>query len=121
MGFMAVLVSLPIPFLQNKYFVYFFIWWLLFFGAFILPTMTGIMLNSVKESRRTTANSLATLAYNLFGYLPAPFIYGAISDLYKGDTQFMGYRWAIGVILYWSISSFVTLALGLCFKVEEAK
>ena len=82
--------------------------------------MTGIMLNSVKESRRTTANSLATLAYNLFGYLPAPFIYGAVSDLYKGDSESMGYRWAIGVILYWSITSFITLILGLYFKYEDA-
>lgn len=41
--------------------------------------MMGIMLNTVAEERRTTANSIATMIFNLCGYLPAPFIYGAIS------------------------------------------
>jgi hypothetical protein len=51
------------------------------FGAFILPTITGIMLNSVPENMRPQANSLAVLAYNLLGYLPAPFLYGFISTI----------------------------------------
>jgi hypothetical protein len=46
-GVMAVLVSLPAPFLDSKIAVYLMMWLLLFFGAFMLPTMTGIMLNSV--------------------------------------------------------------------------
>ena len=30
------------------------------------------------------ANSLAFLSYNLFGYLPSPFIYGLVYDSGKG-------------------------------------
>ena len=81
LGFFAVISALPVPFLHEKMFIYLFIWMLFFFGASILPTMTGIMLNSVEVERRTTANSLATLSYNLLGYLPAPFIYGLFSDI----------------------------------------
>lgn len=43
----ANLVSLPLPFLNSKHGVYFMMWMTLFFGAFVLPTMTGIMINSV--------------------------------------------------------------------------
>ena len=45
------------------------------------------MLNSVAESRRTTANSIATLIYNLCGYLPAPFIYGAVAEIGVGTVD----------------------------------
>ena len=68
-----------------------------FVGAFIFPTMTGIMLNSVDQARRSTANSLATLGYNLFGFLPAPFIYGTVSTL--GSNEAYSSRWALGCIM----------------------
>lgn len=60
------------------------------------------MLASVQAERRTAANSIATLSYNLFGYLPAPFIYGLFSDIYP-DNERASHRVAISVILYWSI------------------
>ena len=75
------LFALPTPFSSVKLSLYSLIWTTLFIGAFMLPTMTGVMLNSVDESLKTTANSLATLGYNLFGFLPAPCIYGYVSTL----------------------------------------
>lgn len=83
-AFLGLLISLPIPFAKTKILTYALTWLLLFVGAFLVPTLTGIMINSVSESRRTTANSLATLGYNLFGYLPAPILYGFISS--RGDN-----------------------------------
>jgi hypothetical protein len=59
MGICAVISALPIPFFTNFHAFATFIWFLLFFGGFILPPMTGIMLNSVSEYQRISANSLA--------------------------------------------------------------
>ena len=39
--------GLPTPLVDDKYKIYVLIWLTLFIGAFLLPTMTGIMLNSV--------------------------------------------------------------------------
>ena len=78
-AFLAVVSALPVAFLDSKAGVYACLWLVLCFGAFVLPTITGIMLNSVPEALRPTANSMAVLAYNLLGYLPAPFIYGFVS------------------------------------------
>ena len=39
------------------------------------------MLNAVEEEKRTAANSIANLCYNLLGYLPAPSFYGFISSI----------------------------------------
>jgi len=80
-GALVAVISLPVPFLSSKYAVYVIIWLVFFLGSFILPTLTGIMISSVADYQRTTANSIATLSYNLLGYLPAPFMYGLVSEI----------------------------------------
>ena len=90
--------------------MYVMMWLLFYFGAFLLPTMTGIMLNSVREERRTTANSVATLWYNLFGYLPAPFVYGFVSSL--GSDMVLASREAMGCLMFATLITFALLLLG---------
>jgi sugar phosphate permease len=48
----------------------------LFFGGMTMPVATGLMLNQVPQNMRTVCNSIANMTYNLFGYVPAPYIYG---------------------------------------------
>ena len=57
----------------------------LFCGAFVMPACTGIMLNQVPPKLRTMANSVANFSYNLFGYLPAPIMYGYFYEM--GDSK----------------------------------
>lgn len=45
-----------------------------------MPAATGIMLNLVPQTMRTSANSLANFSYNLFGYVPAPYLYGVFYE-----------------------------------------
>ena len=113
LGSFAVINAIPIPFLSNKITVYLLLWLVFFFGASILPTMTGIMLNSVEIELRTTANSIATLAYNLFGYLPSPFVYGLFSDIIKGDEN-TSHRVALATILYYSIPAVLFTVCAYC-------
>ena len=49
MGGFAVLSALPIPWMNEFYYVGILFWLLLFFGGFILPPVTGIMINSVGD------------------------------------------------------------------------
>jgi len=109
-AFLGMLIALPIPFLNSKIWCYALIWLLLFSGAFLVPTLTGIMLNSVEESKKTTASSIATLGYNLFGYLPAPVIYGFISS--RGSDIVLSSRYALGAILSTSIIIFIEIGTG---------
>jgi MFS family permease len=48
-GILAAVCAIPIPLLDNFYTIAGLYWGLLFFGGFILPPMTGIMLSSVKS------------------------------------------------------------------------
>lgn len=46
-AFLATVVSLPVPFIDSFIVCTFMLWLILFFGGFILPILTGILLNSV--------------------------------------------------------------------------
>jgi len=120
LGFFACISCLPIPFCTNKYLVYLLLWCVFFFGATIIAPLVGFMLASVEAERRTTANSLATLAYNLFGYLPAPFIYGLAVDMVPA-SEATKHKVAIGIILYWSILAMVLMmgAMYLFLKAQQ--
>lgn len=117
MAMCATLSALPIPFIDSFYIVLALMWSLLFCGGFILPILTGILLNSVGLYERTVANSLANLSYNLLGYLPAPSVYGLICSLTGGEKS----RWGLTVLMYWTIFSSGCLFITLMIKLTQAK
>jgi hypothetical protein len=49
MGIGAVVCALPIPFFNDFYYIGILFWGVLFFGGFILPPVTGIMISSVAD------------------------------------------------------------------------
>jgi hypothetical protein len=108
----GVLIAVPIPLTESKNLAYLLTWCLLFSGAFLVPTLTGIMLNSIQQSYKTTANSIATLGYNLFGFLPAPVIYGYVSIL--GKNPVVASRFALACIMYWSV--FILIMIFLAYS-----
>jgi len=128
-GFLCLCVSVPVPFLSTKYPVYALIWLLLFFGAFLLPTITGMMLNSVPVKVRASANAIAVLAYNMLGNLPAPFIYGYVStlgiDTENTDKKVIKYqtsrasRWALGIVMGWTFLSVGCFLIAANIKLRE--
>ena len=87
MSIIASFVALPIPFLNSFPVFLALLWLVLFCGGFCLPPVTGIMINSVNQHHKSTANSIANLCYNLIGYLPAPSIYGLVSWLTDDDPK----------------------------------
>ena len=79
-----------------------FIMFELFCGAFVMPACTGIMLNQVPPNMRTMANSVANFFYNLFGYLPAPMMYGYFYQM--GDSS--DNHWGLVSIQVFTIFAF---------------
>ena len=99
LGMVAIICGLCGIFPDNVYTVSFFLGLQLFGGGFAMPALTGAMLNQVPPSSRALANSIANLVYNLFGYLPAPAIYGLAYDAWGG-------HWGMAVL---QAGTFITL------------
>lgn len=113
-GVLAVVSAVPVPFVEFAHFAY-LIWFVLFFGGFMLPQVTGIMLNSVEESKRTPANSVANLCYNLLGYLPAPSFYGMVSSIANNPKS----RVPMACLLYTTFFSIYFLLTGINKKLAK--
>jgi len=65
------------------------------------------MISSVPKKYRAFGNSTAQIFLNLFGFLPAPFLYGLICQLTGGrDSQ-----WGMVLIMFWSIFGLGTVSL----------
>jgi len=111
MGWACTAFAIPVPIVDNFTSFGILIFGLLFCGASLLPSLTGIMLNCVPDHQRASANSLAQVSYNLFGWMPAPFVYGLVSQI-AGDSQVLGDKEKSRVPLAFIIYSEVfTLAL----------
>lgn len=101
-----------LPVIDNVPIFVILIWLLLFFGGSIVPGLTGIMLSSTPEKTKEVANSITHLCYNLFGYLPAPFLYGLVCK-YTGGAES---RYGLAFILLWSFFGVGFLFLAKYFK-----
>lgn len=86
------------------------LWMVIFFVSFLFPIVTGILLNSVKAAERPLANSLSNLIFSIFGYMPAPLIYGIVSES----------RYGLGIILYSTVISTTFLLLALICKLKRS-
>ena len=57
--------------------------WLAFFsGGAIMPILTGVIITSLPQHLRASGNSLQLFVGTLLGYLPAPYVYGALEDYF---------------------------------------
>lgn len=82
----SIIVSVPIPYLglDIVWLQVTLLWFMLFSGGMMLPAIMGLMLNTVDENLKTTANSIANTSFNTLGFLPSPYVYGLIAD--SGET-----------------------------------
>lgn len=80
MAIFCVTSAIPIPFITNYWLFVGLLWFLLFFGGYMMPSLSGIMLESIDSNFKATGNSVANLSYNMLGFLPAPSVYGFVND-----------------------------------------
>jgi len=58
-GILAFLFAAPIGFLNSIVYIMPLLWSLLFFGAALIPTATGIVVNSVAREHQVASSSLS--------------------------------------------------------------
>jgi MFS family permease len=100
MGFLTSVVGIPIPFVDNYFVVTLMLWVLLFLGGFMMPSLTGMIISAAPRNQKSMATSFAFFCYNLFGYLPAPFLYGIVQNLSGWGQES---RLGMGMLMLWTV------------------
>lgn len=113
----ACLAGSPLPFINTFWIFAIDMWFLLFVGAFAIPTLTGMMLASVSERDRTSANSLSQFLNNSLGFLPAPAVYGQVQALTGGETS----RWGLIFTCGFTYISIMLFAAASIYKFRKLK
>ena len=114
LGILASISSIPVPITLNLLYFIIFMWLVLFFGAGIVPVLTSIIINAVPEEHMASANSISNFLTNALGYLPAPYIYGILSDI-SGDLGVLGMK----VTLWISIPGMFFLCLATYISIQD--
>lgn len=104
LGTLATAFALSSPYIGWPGFVV-QLWFVLFFGAGLMPTLTGIMLRCVDEDLKPWASAFSGFLCNLLGYLPSPFIYGLVCQYTGGEKS----PWGMFVNMNWGILSLLCL------------
>lgn len=90
------------------------LWIVLFFGGAMMPGLTGIMMVSVPPYLRSFGNSNGEIIKNIFGYLPAPFMYGWFNQMFND-------RAGLKLIMFWGLWAPILLAFGSFHTYKKLK
>ena len=118
LGIFACLSSIPVPLTHDLFYFIIFMWLVLFFGGGIVPVLTSIIINAVPDEHGGSANSISNLLTNALGYLPAPYVYGILSDI-SGDLGILGMKVTMWISIVGMI--FLCLATYQSFQVDIYK
>jgi MFS family permease len=88
------------------------LWLFFFFGGAIMPNIIGIYISSLPPELRGAGNSISNTFINAFGYLPAPYVYGALFDA----THEHNPRISLAVVINYSWVGVILLALSMFFR-----
>ena len=114
LGIGASISSIPVPITLSLFYFIIFMWLVLFFGAGIVPVLTSIIINAVPEEHMASANSISNFLTNALGYLPAPYIYGILSDI-SGDLGVLGMK----VTMWISVPGMIFLCLATYYSIND--
>jgi MFS family permease len=114
-GFGTIMAAVPMTKMDDPLNAILCVWIILFFGAFMLPILTGVMLTTVDQEYKAHANSMANMSYNLLGYLPAPTIYGWANG--QDDKS----RSGMTLLMYSCIPAVAMVAVTLAIRDTKSK
>ena len=118
-GFFAFLFAFPIGFMNTLWTVIPLLWLLLFTGAMLTPTWTGIIVSSVPRKYQTASSSMSQLINNLGGYFLAPVLSAYVMDWF--DDPLEGFIWGYRVVLWWSIFGLIFIGWSWIYVANAEK
>ena len=116
LGALASFFAIFVPLTSNHILFLIEIWLVLFFGGGIVPVITNIIITAVPKKLDANGNSITNLLSNLLGYLPAPYVYGILSDIFS-DKGVIGMRFT----MWFSVMGVIFFALAMNSSIQRDK
>ena len=116
LGDLASFFAIFVPLTSNHILFLIEIWLVLFFGGGIVPVITNIIITAVPKKLDANGNSITNLLSNLLGYLPAPYVYGILSDIFS-DKGVIGMRFT----MWFSVMGVIFFALAMNSSIQRDK
>jgi sugar phosphate permease len=100
-GVMAFFAAVPSGYVTHIVLEIFLLWFLLFFGACVVPSATGIIVNTMPKEFQSSSSAVSQLVYNLAGFFLAPVLSALIMDRVEGREKALtvGFRFCLSFSL----------------------
>ena len=116
-GFISVVGAIAILFTSGLWEFVTLLWIVLYFGASVLPSCSGIIISIVPDQYKTVACGANLMIFNLFGYFLSSTLSGSFMQLllqFKSNCDYICSRYSgFQLIMLWSVFSLIFLALSL--------
>ena len=119
---LSMLFSFTMPRANPQSIVFCLITLVYFLNTFVLTPLTGLMLAAVPKEGRSTANSLANLCFNVFGYGLAPLMFGVVAEWHNSAMiidPIDSMRSAMKVLMIWPVLIFICLMTATIVKLRR--
>jgi MFS transporter, Spinster family, sphingosine-1-phosphate transporter len=104
-------------FIDNFYVLAVDLWFLLYVGGILVPLMTGIYLANVEVEYRTKSASMANMFYYVFGFAPAPYIWGLVQNATGGKHS----RWGLGSTVMMTVPPAIFISIAVLVKNRQER
>jgi MFS family permease len=95
-----------------------FITIMLFFGAAVVPSSTGIVIDAVEPEERAFSSAMSQMGCNILGYALAPFLSGFVAEMAGGPE---GLKWGFRLVCWWGAFSFIFMLLAVHNSTKRLK
>jgi MFS family permease len=85
---------------------------MLFFGAAVVPSSTGIVIDAVEPEERAFSSAMSQMVCNILGYALSPFLSGFVAE-YAGGPEGLGLKWGFRLVCWWGCFSFVFMVMAV--------
>ena len=100
---LAFCFAVPASFVDNIAFEFVLLWLLFFFGACLVPSASGIIVDSTHPELQSAASSLSQFMFNFGGFFLAPVVSAAFMDSF--DNKALALTWGFRFTLSFSIGA----------------
>jgi len=96
----ATIFGILVTFANDLYEFIPLFWCLLFCGASVAPTATGIIIDSVEAHYMSASSSLSQIMYNLVGFAAGIIVSGTLMSYFTDSTDAL--NWGFKFVVYWN-------------------